>query len=539
MATLTEQQAKALLENKEWRMNHLYKIKTKDQKLITFKWNLAQDDYNNNKIELNILLKARQHGFTTDGLLDMLDRTISQKNTNSAIIAHEQKTVQTLFEIVKRGYENLPDQLKPRVSFDNRNELYFPQLDSKIFVALDTRGQTVHNLHISEVAFIMNAEEKMTGILESVPRGGRITLESTANGMGGYFFNEWTDPNSQFKKHFYNWMWNEEYRDPTIKTMEELDSEYAELSVRYGTIKDIRIRFQLDKEQFNFYINKVRRHKEYVMQEYPTTETEAFIAAGRNVFHISDLNKHILLNPIDRKYGDVLIWEQPLKGFKYTIGCDVAEGLGGDYSTIEVLNAHTGEQAAEYRSNHIPPDELGNMLIDIGKMYNNALLVIEINNHGRSVVDGIKRRYANIYRREVFDKVSQETVQSLGWRTTGTTKPMLVDVLEEAIRNEDVKVRSNALMQELRIFVQTEEQGKQGYGAEGSAHDDLVIAFGLAIQGIRHTPKSKRPKTIAEQKLDKYIATHGLPKTFEGATSEQNHANLITGRHRPKSGLRR
>jgi len=536
---LTEKEARTLLEDPSWRKNHLYKIKTKDQKLVTFTCNLPQEDYNANKVHKNIILKARQHGFTTDGLLDMLDRTISTKNTNSAIIAHEQKTVQTLFEIVKRGYENLPEALKPRVSFDNRNELYFPQLDSKIFVALDTRGQTVHNMHISEVAFITNAEEKMTGLLESVPKGGRVTLESTANGMGGYFYDTWVDPNSEFKKHFYNWMWNEEYRDETDKTIEELDSEYAELSVRYGTIKDIRHRFQLDKEQFNFYINKVRRHKEYVMQEYPTTETEAFIASGRNVFHISDLNKHVLLGPIERKFGDVLIWEMPMKGFKYVIGCDVAEGLGGDYSTIEVLNAHTGEQAAEYRSNHIPPDMLGDLLIDIGKMFNNALLVIEVNNHGRSVIDGIKRRYANIYRREVFDKVTNETTYQLGWRTTGTTKPMLVDVLEEAIRHEDIRIRSYEAMKELRVFVQTDEQGRQGFGAEGSAHDDLVIALGLAVQGIRHTPKSKKPKTIAEEKLNKYIKQHNLPKNFEGQTSEQRHVNLITGRHRPNSGLRR
>ena len=536
---MTEKEALEKLKDREWRLNHLYKIKTKDQKQVTFKWNLAQDDYNLNKVEKNMILKARQHGFTTDGLLDLLDRTISTPNTNSAIIAHEQKTVQTLFEIVKRGYENLPPQLKPRVSFDNRNELYFPDLDSKIFVALDTRGHTVHNLHISEVAFIMNAEEKMAGILESVPKGGRITLESTANGMGGYFYEEWDNPRSEFKKHFYNWMWADEYREPTDKSIEELDSEYRELSVRYGTIKDIRERFQLDKEQFNFYIEKVRRHKELVMQEYPTTELEAFIAAGRNVFHIIDLNKHTVLSPIDRIYSDVLIWEKPLKGFKYVIGCDVAEGLGGDYSTIEVLNAHTGEQAAEYQSNHIPPDRLGDMLVSIGKMYNNALLVIEVNNHGRSVIDGIKKRYANIYRREVFDKVSMEKTEALGWRTSAVTKPMLVDTLEEVIRHTDIKIRSNEAMKELRVFVQTEEQGKQGFGAEGGKHDDLVIALGLAVQGIRHTPKARKPETIAEIKLKDYVKKHGLPTSFEGQTSEQKHVHLITGRNRANSGLRR
>ena len=535
----TEEQAFNMLRDKSWRMSHLYKIKTKEKKLITYKRNLAQQDYADNKGDYNIILKARQLGFSTECLIDIFDETISNSNINSAIVAHERDKVTKLFETVKRAYDYMPAELRPKVSFDNRNELYFPEIDSKIFVTLDTRSETVHNLHVSEVAFMKRAEETMTGLLESVPKGGKITFESTANGMGGYYYDEWSDPNSKFKKHFYNWMWEQEYREPTIKTLEELDAEYRELSVRYGTIRDIRERFMLDKEQFNWYIQKVRSHKEFVMQEHPTTPIEAFIASGRNVFHIGDLNKHILLGPIDRKWQDLLIWEQPLKGFKYVIGCDVAEGLGGDFSTIEVINAHTGEQAAEFASNHIPPDTLGDYLINIGRYYNNALLVIEVNNHGRSVIDHIKRKYANIYRRETFDKVSQEKTESLGWRTTGVTKPILVDALEEAVRDGSIKIRSYAAIREMRIFVQTDEQGKQGYGAEGSGHDDLVIALGLAYQGIRQTPMMKKPKTLAEEKLEVYIKKHGLPPNFEGQSSEEKHMFLVTGRNRPSSRIRR
>ena len=536
---LTEEQAVKMLGDKTWRMSHLYKIKTKEKKLITYKRNLAQQDYSENKTDNNIILKARQLGFSTECLIDIFDETISQPNINSAIVAHERDKVTKLFETVKRAYDYMPVELKPKVSFDNRNELYFPELDSKIFVTLDTRSEMVHNLHVSEVAFMRRAEETMTGLLESVPRGGKITFESTANGMGGYYYDEWSDPNSKFKKHFYNWMWEQEYREPTIKTIEQLDAEYRELSVRYGTIMDIRERFMLDKEQFNWYIQKVRSHKEFVMQEHPTTPLEAFIASGRNVFHIGDLNKHILLAPIDRKWQDLLIWEQPMKGFKYVIGCDVAEGLGGDFSTIEVINAHTGEQAAEFASNHIPPDTLGDYLINIGKFYNNALLVIEVNNHGRSVIDHIKRKYANIYRRETFDKATMEKTEALGWRTTGITKPILVDALEEAVRNQDLKIRSYSAIKEMRIFVQTDEVGHQGYGAEGSGHDDLVIALGLAYQGIRQTPMMKKPKTLAEEKLEKYISKHGLPKYFEQESSQDKHLFLVTGRNRPQSRLRR
>lgn len=532
---MTEEEALAKLRDKNWRMNHLYKIKTKDQKLRQYKRNLAQEDYALHKTQKNIILKARQLGFSTECLIDMLDDTISTPNTNSAIVAHEQRKVIALFETVKRAYESMPDMLKPRVSFDNRNELYFPEIDSKIYVTLDTRSEMVHNLHVSEVAFIKGADEKMTGILESVPKGGKITFESTANGMSGYFYESWDDKQNEFKKHFYNWMWDENYREPTTKTIEELDAEYRELSVRYGTIPDIRERFMLDAEQYNFYIQKVRRHRELVMQEYPTTSLEAFVASGRNVFHISDLNKHVLLGAIDRKFQDLLIWEKPLKGFKYVIGCDVAEGIGGDYSVIEVFNAHTGEQAAEFASNHIPPDTLGNYLVEIGKMYNTALLVIEVNNHGLSVINSIKARYYNIYRREIRDRVTNERQESLGWKTTGVTKPLLVDALEQAIRDQDLMIRSYESIKEMKTFVQTDDQGKQGYGAEGSSHDDRVIAIGLALQGIRNVPMMKKPETIAEVKLKEYIKKHGLPSNFQYEARENKR---ITGRNRPVSSLR-
>lgn len=516
-------------------MSHLYKIKTKDQKLVTFKRNMAQTNYAMRKALKNLILKARQLGFSTECLIDLLDTTITTPNTNSAIVAHDQKKVMVLFETVKRAFDNMPDELKPAVSFDNRNELYFPELDSKIYVTLDTRSEMVHNLHWSEVAFTKDAHNKAAGIFASVPKGGTITLESTANGMAGYFYEEAVDPNSEFTKHFYNWFWEPDYAEFTLKSMEELEAEYRDLSIKYNTIADIANRFDLTKEQFAWYIGQVRRHRELVVQEFPTTELEAFMAAGRNVFHMLDLQKHSPLNAIDRKWGDLLIWEQPMKDFKYSIGVDVAEGYGGDNSVIVVFNAHTGEQAAEFVSNHIQPDKLADYIVEIGKFYNNAFVVLEINNHGRSVADSMKMRYHNMYRRQQFDKVTNTMTDSIGWKTSQVTKPKLVDNLEQAVREQSIQIRSASLMQELKTFVQTDEPGKQGFGAEGSAKDDRVIAAGLALQGIKNLPTQKLPKSIAEKRLDDYIKKHGVPTYF----NNEEESKVITRSNRPKSGLKR
>ena len=514
MSKLTDQQAQALLKDRIWRLSHLYKIKTKDKKLQIIKPNKAQMEYLANETNRDIILKARQLGFSTLKLIEQLDFTISNRNVNTAIVAHKKEKVQVLFEIIRLAYENLPDLLRPRSSYDNRNELYFPELNSKIYVATDTRGETVHNLHVSELAYVERAEEKMLGILESVPRDGIISFESTANGMSGYFYNTWEDKDSEFVKHFYNWTLDLDYSEPTSKTIEQLMEEYRPLQVRYGLIPNISERLKLTKEQLNWYIAKVRRHRERVMQEYPSTPTEAFVASGRNVFNMADLQKHETKFPIDRKYQDLLIWEQPLQGFMYSIGCDPAEGVGEDNSVISVWNAYTGEQAAEMATNRVAPDDLAGFLLDIGTYYNKALLVIETNNHGITVMDRIKRKYANIYRREVYDKVSNEYTSRLGWVTGLLTKPRLVNDIEEAFRNEDMMIRSEDLLKECKTFVKTDEENKKGYGAEGTNHDDRVIAAGLALQGIKQLPKMKKPKTVAQQKLDEFIEKKRLQTLF-------------------------
>lgn len=528
---LTEAEVHKLLNDRIWRLSHMYKIKTKDKRLQILKPNSAQLAYLANETTRDIILKARQLGFSTLKLIELLDYAITTKNSSSAVIAHKKDTVQVLFEMVRLAYDNLPGPLKPRATYDNRNELYFPDLNSKIYVSMDTRGETVHNLHVSELAFVEGAEERMLGILESVPKDGIISFESTANGMTGYFFDVWEDQHSEFQKHFFNWTLDKDYFEVTSKSTVELADEYRPLQLQYGLMPDIHIKLMLSAGQFAWYINKVRRHKQKVMQEYPSTPLEAFIASGRNVFNFADLQKHDVKDPIDRKYSDLMIWEHPLIGFKYTIGCDPSEGVGDDNAVIEVMNAHTGEQVAELAANNIPPDVLGGYLLDIAKYYNNAYVVLEINNHGVSVMDQIKRKYLNVYRREVFDKISNSYKESLGWKTTLTTKPLLVDALEEAVRNVDVRVHSAQALSELKTFVRTDEGDKKGFGAEGSKKDDRVIALGLALQGIRHMPGLKAPKTIAQQKLDDFIQMKKLAQDFPNQP-------VINPRHRPRFKIR-
>lgn len=519
--------------DKVWRMNNLYHILTKDRKLKPILLNTAQEDYIKNRGRRNYILKARQLGFSTLGLIDLLDETIWSKNTSTAIIAHEKQKVVKLFEIIKRAYDNLPkdSRIKPRTSFENRNELYFPDINSKIYVTVDTRGETVHNLHVSELAFIKHADKKLAATLESVPKGGRITYETTANGMSNYAFEEWNDGNSEYKKFFYNWLWDKDYRLETEKTITELEEEYRPLAIEYGLQEDIVERYDLDAEQMAFYLSKVRRHRKLVLQEYPFDDIEAFIASGLGVFSTTDLSKHEAIAPIARRWSDCLIFEEPLVGFRYTLGVDSSEGLGKDNACIQVLNASTGFQAAEFANPNVKPDQLSSYAIEIAKYYNNALIIPEINSSGTSLVDHLKTKYYNIYKREVFDKRSKETREMLGWRTTGTTKPLLVNALEEAVREEYIAVNSEETLKEMRTFVRTEESGHQGFGAEGMNKDDRVIALGLAYQGIKWQPKMKKPVSVAKEKLDEFIEKKRLSQYYP---EEQVHDIMKARKQRYK-----
>lgn len=497
------------MQEKIWRLNHYYYIKTKKKLLLMLDFNKAQDDFFNRRALKSFILKARQLGFSTACLIDLLDDTIFSANTNSAIVAHKQDKVIKLFEIVKRAFEHMPVELKPRVSLENRNELYFPDLDSKIFVTMDTRSETVHNLHVSELAFIRGAEDMMAGTLESVPKEGKITFETTANGMQGYAFEEWDNKWSEFSKFFYPWFWEGEYRTVTTRSMEEILEEYKSLAISFGTIPDLQQRFNLDETQMEFYIAKMKRHKRLVVQEYPSTDIEAFISSGKGVFHMNDLQKHATTMPVEEQFGGLKIWELPQEHNIYVLGVDSAEGGGGDNAVIEVLNARTGNQAAEFADANIPPGELGLLSIKIAKYYNRAFIVPEMNNTGVATIDKMKMKYQNIYRREILDKRTGNKTEALGWRTTGTSKPLLVENLEEAVREQFIKVNSEEWIKEGRVFVRTDAQGKQGYGAEGSHHDDRVIALGLAYQGIKHIPKAKAPKSEAQRRLEDFLKRNG------------------------------
>ena len=172
------------------------------------------------------------------------------------------------------------------------------------------------------------------------------------------------------------------------------------------------------------------------------------------------------------------VWRRPVSNQIYVLGVDTAEGLAhGDYSCIQVLDVRSGEQAACWHG-HIPPDNLAEEVHMLGLWYNDALCCVESNNHGLTTIVQLRHLgYPNLFRKRSVNKVTNKVSQEFGWKTTRTTKPLLIDDLSMALRNDELKLFDRNTINELKTYVRN-ERGTMS----GSPFDDRVMAFALSYQ---------------------------------------------------------
>ena len=189
------------------------------------------------------------------------------------------------------------------------------------------------------------------------------------------------------------------------------------------------------------------------------------------------------------------VWRDPNPQHGYVLGVDTSEGLShGDYSCVQVLDLNTGEQVAIWHG-HIPPDELAEEVLSIGLWYRDALCCVESNNHGLTTLTVLRQLgYPNLFRKRSLNQATTRVSQEFGWRTTRTSKPLLIDDLGMALRAGELQLFDEGTFAELRTFVRTERGSMSG-----SPYDDRVIALALANQMRKY---AYAPEFV--QKVDDY-----------------------------------
>ena len=545
-----------------WYSENFLKIRNKSSKLVNFKHNDAQvmvealDKYcvENKIMRRYIILKARQMGLSTWTEGKIFHETANFPLTRSLIVAHEEKASVNLFNMSKLYYEELPDIIRPVKKYNNGKILAFenpsndegekkrsPGLRSNITIATAGSGDigrssTPTKLHISELAFFPDARTTMLGLLQGVPveLDTLVIYESTANGIGDYFHQQWqmaVKGETDFIPIFLPWYTDktysaqfasEEYRNAFV---EQVNYTYRDVkgNILHTYEYELMHKHGLTYEQLNWrrwaIRNKCAGDEELFMQEYPSTPEEAFLATGRPKFNISSLKQYQTRteNPAMRGYldekdgkvqfindekGYISIWQKPESGTYYAIGADVAEGtVDGDYSCGIVGNPETLDVVAMWHG-RIDPDLFGFELVKLAKYYNEAYVGVEANNHGLTTLNAIKRlEYWNIYFQKIFDKISNTQTQKIGWTTTARTKPLMIDKLAEFVREKWLGIKSDLIISEMFTYI-IEDNGSTN--AQRGCHDDTVMAFAILLQlmleglGENYIPENTDEKRISK-----------------------------------------
>lgn len=464
-----------LFRDPTWRLQNLYKIIDKQSKHHVLKPNAAQLQLLQSHAHRKAILKARQFGFTTLGVIQKLDTAIWNKNKTCVILAHKREVLDKIFGIVRVAYEGLPSNLRPAIDRGggSKYELRFPEINSVIYTTLEVRGGTVHDLHISEAAFI--PKDRIHATVQAVPIDtGTVTYETTPNGLN-HFHDLWNDPENEIDKLFFPWFFHHEYQLPTAPL--QLTDDEQKL-VEYAAHKYAMV---ITHEQIAFRRFKIREaggRLEKFIAEYPEDDQSCFLSSGSNPFDLADIKSKLMQLPDSSTYkrvGEIKIAKPFEKGKNYIVSADVAEGVRSDYSSADIICVDDMEQVAQYRSNAVSPGDFGEILYQMGQLYCHGgvkwpTMIVERNNHGHAVLLKLEElRYPNMWK---------DTDDRPGHRTTAITRPILLDQFIEAVRDGVFKIRFRETYQECLTLV--DNNGK--IEADSGKHDDAVISAALGLK---------------------------------------------------------
>ena len=461
----------------------LLQVRTREGWMRPLKANTVQEAFERRRGARNIVLKARQMGLTTWTAARFFLKTITRPGTLTLQVAHTQEAAQEIFRIVHRFLDCLPEELREgplKTSRANVRQIVFPEMDAqyRVVTAGDRnagRGLTVQNLHCSEVArWPGDPAETLAGLRAALAPGAEVILESTPDGVGGCFHEEWRKAGETgMVRHFFPWWMERRYRAEAVEEA-SLSDEERELRSRYG----------LDLEQIG-HRRKIRADfRGLARQEYAEDEESCFLASGESVFELEAVEARLAVapEPVERRRnGEMEIWLPPVPGKAYLVAVDPAGGGSeGDYSAVQVLEMETGLQCAEF-AGHVGALELARLVTALAREYNRAWLVVERNNHGSGVLAHVEATCG-------YERVFRQAGQA-GWLTTSVSRPAMLGRLDAALVERPDCFMSRRLLGECRSFVRL---ANGGTGARPGTHDDRVMAMAIGLAARAEMPASRR-----------------------------------------------
>ena len=462
------------------------------------------------KYRKNINLKARQIGFSTLVAAFALWCAFGWSDRQIALLSRGERESVSLLAKTRYGYRNMPEWVRlrgPKLLDRTRQVMTFD--NDSVIQSLPSandpaRGESLFLVVLDEWGYLTNPEGAWASVEPTIDLGGRAIGLSTANGEGTFFHEMWMGAEAGtngFHSVFFPWSAVDD------RTQDWYDQKAFELS------------------------NKLWQ----LHQEYPSNPEEAFIGSGNPVFSLEILKKFVSEDASEFTIsgsapgkvslfegGPFMVFDAPneKERWTYVVGADIAEGLEhGDASVAWVLCVNTGLPVAVWHG-RVDPDIFGETILPaIGWFYRNALIVPEINNHGLTVLKALQRsKYRYLYKRRTFTKRVDRPLESLGWLTTHTSKPLLVDELAAWMRDIP-NIPHRKTVHELKTFTRN-VNGRMS----GSPHDDCVMALGIAVQGLKYARSESGPGTVDASKVKGSFAWY--EKMLDRSKKDSSRSNI-------------
>ena len=402
----------------------------------------------------NIITTARQAGKSTTTCAFILWYIIFNPDKTVALLANKGDTAREILGRVQLAYQHLPKWLQQGVKEWNKGSFELENNSRVIAAATSSdaiRGYSINLLFIDEAAFIDNWDEFFTSVYPTISSGkeSKIVLVSTPNGLN-HFYSIWVNAMENRNGYSYlkvNWQdvpgRDEKWKNDTLAAM------------------------NFDTEKFN--------------QEYNCE----FLGSSGTLIAGWKLKEMVHQTPVVEKEG-MIQYVPPIKDRTYIMVCDVSRGKGLDYSAFQLLDVTNMpyQQVCVYRNNSIGPIDYADVIHRTAKGYNNASILVEINDIGEQVSHALHYDfgYENVLFTENAGRSGKRITGGFGGnnidkgiRTTKIVKSVGCSILKLLVEQNQLVINDFHTINELSTF------SKKGssFEAEPGKHDDLVMCLVL------------------------------------------------------------
>jgi hypothetical protein len=427
------------------------KIVSLDEGLIPFDVRDYQEDMINRFHDERFVIckMARQSGKSTTILAYLLHYILFNENVSVAVLANKKTTAMELLGRLQLAYEHLPKWLQQGILIWNKGNIELEN-GSKILASSTSgsaiRGGSFNIIFLDEFAFVPHniSEEFFSSVYPTISSGKttKVFIVSTPNGMN-MFYKLWTDA-------------------------EEKQNDYSPISVHWSQVPD---RDEAWKEK------TIRNTSERQFQQ----EFEcSFLGSSNTLISTEKLLAMPFKTPVYQN-GGLDVYQEPVIGHTYVIVCDVARGVGLDYSAFSLFDVtkQPYRQVAKYRKNDISPMLYPNVIFTTAQKYNEAFVLVEVNDIGQQVADILYHdmEYENMMMVTMHGRNGQQIGGgfsknvSMGIRTTKQVKRIGCATLKDLIERNNLIIEDFDTISELTTFI-----GKStSFEADDGAHDDLVM----------------------------------------------------------------